>query len=82
VASELFFDQILHCLVLKRQVGVHALESRQFGFHLLHPFEVGCRHTAVFGFPVVVGGIGYAVLATDITDLQTSIGLFEDREDL
>ena len=66
-------------LVLTRQVGVHALESRQLGFHLLHSFEVGCRHAAVLGFPAVAGGIGYAVLATDVTDLQARNGLFENR---
>lgn len=82
LASELFYDEFPECVVFHGEIGIHALELGMLGFELLDALELGQTHAAVFTLPVVEGGLADAVLAADVADLQSGVGLLEDGDDL
>lgn len=77
-----FCDEILHRHILQRHVGKQALELGVLGFQLLDPFQVGGFHAAVFGLPLVVGGVRDAVLPANFLDRPTSVSFLQNRNDL
>ena len=64
------------------QVGIHALKSGIFGFKLFDASQLADAESAILGFPVVEGRVADAVLATDVSDLQSLLLFVEDRDDL
>ena len=81
-ALERFFYQVFHRHVLKRQIRVHAFEPGVLRFELAHPFWIRGLHVAVSRFPVVLGRIRNTVLATQLRNLHSGIGFFDDRNNL
>jgi len=49
-----FFEDILECLILVRQLGVHAFVLREFRLKLLHFLELRRFHAASLRFPVII----------------------------
>lgn len=64
------------------QVCIHALKSGIFGLKLFDASQLADAESAILGFPVVEGCVADAMLATDVSDLQSLLLFVEDRDDL
>ena len=64
------------------QVGIHVLKSGIFGFKLFDASQLADAESAILGFPVVEGRIADAMLAADVSDLQSLLLLIENGDDL
>ena len=53
-----------------------------FGLELLHPLELGDRHTRVLGVPLVKRGAADSVAAQQTSNIYTGFGFLEARDDL
>ena len=82
LASELFCDDVLQCLVFEAEIGEHALELAVLFFKLLEPADIRGFHAAELGLPLVVGGLANAVFAANIGNLATAVSLFQNPNDL
>nr|WP_232131917.1 hypothetical protein [Luteimonas sp. BDR2-5] len=67
---------------LQRQIRVHPLELAVFLLKLAYPRQLGHVHAAVLRLPLVVGRHADTVLANQILDRKTAVGLLQDRHDL
>ena len=59
--------------MLEVKIGAHLLQAL---IPLLYVFEkpdVRCPHAAVFGFPVVVGGIGHPILTANLVGVAAAL---------
>ena len=79
---EFFFDQTLQRIVLKAKIGKHSFEFVVLGLELFDPLQIRCGQAAVLRLPLVVGRRGNAVLAADVLNRDTGVGLIQNRNDL
>nr|WMM94666.1 hypothetical protein [Pseudomonas kurunegalensis] len=63
-------------------VGVHLLQATVFLFQFAQPSHQGCVHATKLGAPLVEGGRAEAMLAAELRNRATSLGLLEDGDDL
>ena len=64
------------------QVSIHALKSGIFGFKLFDASQLADAKSAILGFPVVEGRVADAMLAADVSDLQSLLLFVKDGDDL
>jgi hypothetical protein len=62
------------------QVGIHALELGVLGLQFTQLRQVGHRHAAVLGFPLVVSRLADAVLSARLADLGAQFDFFQDAD--
>ena len=80
--APLLLDHGLHSVVIHAQFGIHPLEAAELLLKLLDTLELVGFHATVSGLPIVEGGRTYAVLSTDVSDLQAALMLLQYRNDL
>ena len=68
--------------MIQAQLGVHLLKPSILILELLQALDIGRFHAPIFGFPVVISGIGYAVLPTDLLNQPAAFDLFQNLDDL
>src|SRR5210317_1671253 len=68
--------------MLKAEIGVHLLQAPVLVREFLQLPYVRDLHAAVLGFPVVVGRIGYPILAANLLHLATAFDLFQYANNL
>lgn len=82
LASELFCYDVLQDLVLKAEVGKHALELAVLLLKLLEAFDVRSLHAPILGFPFVVRGLAYTVFSADIGYRAPTFSFLQNPNDL
>ena len=55
---------------------------RDPGLQILQPVQLGYCHAAIFGFPLVQGGVRYTVFPAELQDLCPASLLLQNPDDL
>jgi hypothetical protein len=80
--SELSVNNVFQGVVHEGQVGIHAFELGVLVLQFPQLRQVGYRHAAVLGFPLVVGRLADAVLSARLTNLGSEFDFIQDADDL
>ncbi len=70
----------LNALFFKTDIGTHLLELPGLFLTLLKSFNVGSFHASIFGFPVVIRCLGYAVFLTDVLDRASAFDFLKNMD--
>src|SRR3974390_2376015 len=80
--SPFSIQQILQRRLVELGLSQQLLQLRVLGLQLLEPPCLRDRHPRVLRLPVIEGGIGDPVLATQLLALRPSLSLLQDGNDL
>src|SRR5690606_13592 len=82
VRSPLFSKDVLDHLVLKHLLGQELLQPAVLDLQLLQTLGVGHAHAPEPAPPQVVRGLAETVLAAQLLDRQSGLGLTQEADDL
>jgi len=72
MVSELFFDNIFQCPVLKTEVGKYLFETLALVLRVFYLFNISRFHVTVFRLPAVVSRLRDTGLPADILKSSSS----------